>query len=301
MTSPTPWSGSWDIEETHVNKVIACVDGAAYTAGVCDFAVWSAKRLDISLEFLHALDRHPERAPATDFSGSIGFDAQESLLRELAELDEKRSTLAQRHGRELLDEASRRARDAGLARVDSRQRHGNLVEALLDLEEQARLFVLGKHHQEERVGRLPWNSNVERVVRSVQRPVLVAAARFREPKNFVIAFDGSGTGRKMVEMVAGSPLLRGLLCYLVTVGNESAVIQEQLDRARTTLAAAGFEVQANVVAGDPETALPAYLEAHAGDLLVMGAYGHSRIRQFILGSTTAMLLRTVGVPVLVLR
>src|SRR5690606_31888684 len=150
---------------------------------------------------------------------------------------------------ELLDEATRRAKEAGLARVDSRQRHGSLVEALLELEEQARLFVLGKHHQEERVGRLLWNSNVERVVRSVQRPVLVAAAKFREPKRFAIAFDGSGTGSKMVAMVAGSPLLRGLSCHLVTVGNESTAIQESLDWARTTLAAAGFEVQASVVAG----------------------------------------------------
>ncbi|MBU2284983.1 MAG: universal stress protein, partial [Gammaproteobacteria bacterium] len=37
------------------------------------------------------------------------------------------------------------------------------------------------------------------------------------------------------------------------------------------------------------------------DLLVMGAYGHSRIRQLIVGSTTTALLRTSPVPVLVLR
>ena len=284
-----------------MNKVIACVDGAAYTAGVCDFAVWSARRLDVPLEFLHVLDRHPERAPVTDYSGSIGFGAQEALLEELAELDEKRSTLAQRHGRELLGEATRRAKDAGLTLLESRQRHGHLVEALLELEEQTRLFVLGKHHQAERVGRLLLDSNVERVVRSVQRPVLVASARFQEPRSFAIAFDGSGTGRKMVEMVAGSPLLRGLTCHVVTCANESAKVQEQLDWARAALAAAGFEVQASVAPGEPEAALPTYMEAHVIDLLVMGAYGHSRIRQFIVGSTTATLLRTVGMPVLVLR
>ena len=43
------------------------------------------------------------------------------------------------------------------------------------------------------------------------------------------------------------------------------------------------------------------LEAHAVDLLVMGAYGHSRIRSMILGSTTTHLLRTCQVPVLLLR
>jgi nucleotide-binding universal stress UspA family protein len=36
-------------------------------------------------------------------------------------------------------------------------------------------------------------------------------------------------------------------------------------------------------------------------LLAMGAYGHSRIRQLIVGSTTTTLLRTSAVPVLILR
>lgn len=37
------------------------------------------------------------------------------------------------------------------------------------------------------------------------------------------------------------------------------------------------------------------------DLLVMGAYGHSRIRSMLLGSTTTQLLRTCPIPVLLLR
>ncbi len=36
-------------------------------------------------------------------------------------------------------------------------------------------------------------------------------------------------------------------------------------------------------------------------LLVMGAYGHSRVRQFILGSTTTHLIRTCHVPVMLFR
>jgi nucleotide-binding universal stress UspA family protein len=34
------------------------------------------------------------------------------------------------------------------------------------------------------------------------------------------------------------------------------------------------------------------------DLLVMGAYGHSRLREFILGGVTRSLLREMTVPVL---
>ncbi|MGY6631794.1 MAG: universal stress protein, partial [Wenzhouxiangella sp.] len=37
------------------------------------------------------------------------------------------------------------------------------------------------------------------------------------------------------------------------------------------------------------------------ELLVMGAYGHSRIRHLIVGSTTTAVLRSCSIPVLLLR
>ena len=284
-----------------MNKVIACVNESSSVLNVCDYAAWAAQRLAAPLEFLHVLDRHPEKAPITDFSGTIGLGSQETLLDELSALDEQRSTLAQRHGCELLDGVVRRARDTGLAAVQGRQRHGGLVETLLDLEPEARLFVLGQHHPAEQGVKLHLDHHVEQAIRSVQRPILVAAANYREPKRFVIAFDGSPTGQKMVETVAGSPLLKGLRCDVVMAGDATAEVQSQLAWARTSLIAAGFDAQSSVKTGEPETALPNYLKVYSADLLVMGAYGHSRIRQLIVGSTTTTLLRTSPVPVLVLR
>jgi nucleotide-binding universal stress UspA family protein len=37
------------------------------------------------------------------------------------------------------------------------------------------------------------------------------------------------------------------------------------------------------------------------DLLVMGAYGHSRIRTLMIGSTTTALLRATSISMLVMR
>lgn len=42
----------------------------------------------------------------------------------------------------------------------------------------------------------------------------------------------------------------------------------------------------------------AYLSAHSADLLVMGAYGHSRARQFVLGGATNEVFANVTIPVL---
>jgi nucleotide-binding universal stress UspA family protein len=44
--------------------------------------------------------------------------------------------------------------------------------------------------------------------------------------------------------------------------------------------------------------LGAYVASHAADLLVMGAYGHSRLREFVLGGATNSLLSKPPLPIL---
>ncbi len=284
-----------------MNKVYACIDGQTNTPAVIDGGIWAAQRLDVRLEFLHVLERSPQRAPIRDYSGALGLGAQDALLQELSELDERRGKLAQEAGRRLLASARERAVAAGHTRLDGRLRHGHLSEAALELEADARLFVLGEHYHASTAARIHLDHHVERLVRTVHRPVLVVPGdSFVAPQRVVLAFDGSATAARMVERVAGSPLLAGLPVMLVMAGEDTPPARGQLSRAQQALEERGFSVSSEIRAGDPETVLPARTRDH-GTLLVMGAYGHSRIRQFIVGSTTTTLLRTSTVPVLIIR
>lgn len=278
-----------------MNKIVACVDGASYTEAVCDYAVWAATRLEVPLEFLHVLVKAPDAR--LDASGSIGLGAQESLLAELAALDEQRSTLAREHGRRVLEAVRERALSGGASDVDVRQRHGELVDTLLELQEDTRLYVLGQHDYEIKPKRFLLDHNLEGAVRTLQRPILVATAQFSSPSNFMIAFDGSATARKMVEMVADSPILRGLDCSIVTVGGDTEALQWGEQR----LVQAGFQVNTHRLEGEAVDTLMEFSEREQMDMLVMGAYGHSRIRHLVVGSTTTSILRRTRIPVFILR
>ncbi len=284
-----------------MNPVLACIDGGPQTQGVCDYASWAARRVSAPLRFLHVLDRQPEHALVHDLSGNIGVDAQETLLAELTQLDENRSRVAQRHGRELLDAARRRAVDHGLPEPEVLQRHGNLVDTILELEDETRLVVLGQHPVPGSVPRLHLDQDVERVVRSLNKPVLVTTTTFREPERVIIAFDGSATGRKLIDALAASPFLQDLEGILITAGPDIERIAAEQQWAVDTLRAAGFNVEARHQTGNAEAVLQDQIQKRQADLLIMGAYGHSRIREFIVGSTTTTLLRTSAVPVLILR
>ena len=284
-----------------MNKVLACIDGSVYTQSVCDHAVWAALRLAAPLEFLHVLDRHPETAATRDLSGNIGLGSQDSLLSDLAALDEKRSKLAQQRGRAMLDDAIRRAKEQGVASVEPRLRHGALVDTLTELENDVRLFVLGKRGEHADFAKLHLGSELERAVRAVHRPLLVASRQFKPIQTFLIAFDGSATTRKGVEMIAASPLFKGLPCHVVMAGGDTPETRVQLQWAHDQLAGAGFEVHSSIQRGNADAVISQYVAANAIDVLVMGAYGHSRIRQLIVGSTTTAMIRTCLIPVLLLR
>lgn len=284
-----------------MNKVLACIDASVYAQSVCDHAVWAAGRLDAPLEFLHVLNRHPVAAAARDLSGSIGLGSQDALLAELVQLDEKQNKLAQQHGRELLDRVVSHVKEQGVPRVAPRLRNGALVDALTDLEKDVRLFVLGKRGEHADFATLHLGSELERAVRAVQRPLLVTSRQFKPIHRFLIAFDGSQTMRKGVEMVATEPLLEGLPCHLVMAGNDIAETRAQVQWAHELLASAGFDVHSSIQPGNAESVIGQYVSANGIDLLVMGAYGHSRIRQLIVGSTTTTVLRTCLIPVLLVR
>ena len=284
-----------------MNKVLACIDGSVYTQSVCDHAVWAALRLATPLEFLHVLDRHPETAATRDLSGNIGLGSQDSLLSDLAALDEKRSKLAQQRGRAMLDDAIRQAKEQGVASVEPRLRHGALVDTLTELEKDVRLFVLGKRGEHADFAKLHLGSDLERAVRAVHRPLLVASRQFKPIQTFLIAFDGSETTRKGVEMLAASPLFKGLPCHVVMAGDDTPNTRVQIQWAHEKLASAGFEVHSGIRPGNADAVISQYVSANAIDVLVMGAYGHSRIRHLIVGSTTTATIRTCLIPVLLLR
>lgn len=283
-----------------MSQVIACIDGSRITLSVCDYAAWASRRMDAPLDFLHVLGRAEYPVPA-DLSGNIGLGSREHLLQELAGLDEKRSRVALEQGRLMLDAAKARAIADGVPNPTSRQRHGELVDTLLEFQSDIRLLVMGRQGEQGDSAGEHIGSHLENVVRTLHRPILVIPSDFSEPRRILIAFDGSATTRKAVDIVAHSPLFRGLPCHVVMVGADKAEARVELDWARERLETDGFDVTAEIRPGEVEAVLCAYRAEHAIDLIVMGAYGHSKIREFLVGSTTARLIRCSEVPLLLLR
>jgi nucleotide-binding universal stress UspA family protein len=285
----------------HKEKVLACVDQSHYAACVADYAAWAARRIHAPLEFLHIIDRSELVTHEEDHSGAIGIDAQEQLLKKLSSEDEVRLRAAREAGREFLNGLRERAIDAGAPEVDMRQRYGELVETLHEQEDGVQLLVLGRRGAAAETTQRDLGRNVERVVRALRKPILAVTDQFVEPKHAMFAFDGSAVTRRGVDMIAGSALFPGIPILLLMSGKVSGDGEGKLEWARKRLENAGYKVEARLVPGDAEAVIASTALNEKIDLLIMGAFGHSPLRQLFFGSKTADLLRSSGIPTLLLR
>lgn len=279
-------------------KILAFVDGSQYSASVCDYAAWAAGRLGADVELIHVLGRR-EKA-TSELSGTIALGARSSLMADLANLDAQQAKLSSHRGRAILEDASARVRGDGHSAPSTQLRNGDIVEAVAERGADARLMVIGKRGEGHEAAQDHLGSNMERLIRATTSPVLVANGTFHPVNKVCLAYDGGTSAIKALKTLAASPIFKDIDVTLVTVGGDAHVL-ERLNDAQALLADAGINAQHENLTGEPDVALADFVEARGFDMVVMGAYGHSRIRSLIIGSTTTAVIRSCKVPVLLMR
>jgi len=284
-----------------MKSILVCIDASAYAESVCGLAVWVAQRTACAVALLHVIQRNDSIAARNDWSGSIGLGVKTELLEALTEIDEAHAKIAIQRGHLLLDAAEERCLAAGITDVKGVHRHGGILETITELESNADLIVIGKRGASSSFAANHIGSKVERVIRASTKPVLVAAASASQINRIVLAFDGSEYARRALNFVGKSLLFTGLEIHLVFVSQDDEMSARLLETAVATLKTHAIDATSVILHGDPAGAIAGYAADADCDLLVMGAYGHSHIRNLIVGSTTTSLVRIMNCPVLLVR
>lgn len=119
-------------------------------------------------------------------------------------------------------------------------------------------------------------------------------------ENVLIAWDGSATATRAVH--AALPILAMAKKVTVLIINKgSKMAGEPGADMATYLARHGLNVTVDVITNTQTTVaetLLNYVSDNGKDLVVMGGYGHSRVREFLFGGATRDILAAMTVPVL---
>lgn len=141
---------------------------------------------------------------------------------------------------------------------------------------------------------------LESVLRNAPRPVTAVPKVLPGGGDILIAYDGSLQAARTLQMFVASGLAAVGDVQVLHVGSKKSIASAKLvDRAIEFLGFHGVQAQPLKITTSEATAkvlVDVAAEQSAG-LLVMGAFGRSRIREFFIGSVTCSVLQTTQVPV----
>ena len=281
-----------------MKNLLICTDGSNYSQECCRYGTWLAKQARAHVEVLYVTDLRQFEVPVVaDLSGSHGIQPFEGMVTHLQEVEEQKAEFVK-------DSALSIFEAAGLSeRVQFHHETGLLVDAIDAYAARADLVLLGKRGEHVNFTTEHLGSMLERVVRSASKPCLVTPRQFRPIDHVAVAYDGSPSCKKALEFMSKVELFRAFNLQVIVVneGRHEDKAAELLAEAEVMMNRLSLYPACQILNGVAETAIADYVKHTKVDLLVAGAYGHTRIRELLIGSTTTALLRNCHVPVLCFR
>lgn len=271
------------------NDILLHVDASRAGAARLDFAIQLATRLDAHLTGLYV---HPRLLLPAAFAADLPpqyFEMQTEAL--------------EQQGQAVKSAFEAACADPGL-RWEWREARGVAVDELASQARYADLLVLGQSNPDEPDHELP--GVPDEVLLAAGRPLLLLphGGASRQPgKRVLVAWNASRESARALHDAL--PLMRGAEQVTVMVADVDGGEAEEAAAPGADiclhLARHGIVAQAQHVRGSDIDVSDILLSRAADldvDLIVMGAYGHSRLRELMLGGVTRQMLRQMTVPVL---
>ncbi len=278
-----------------VKRILIPTDGSEYSKTAQDYGIYLARKLGAELTGLFIMDLKIIQDPLfDDISGFMGLSSTREIYPFIEKgMDERADSI--------LGDFDERCKQQGIT-PGLKKLRGIVDEMIIEEGENADCIILaqrGEHYSLTDGGLL--GSTSESVVRKTGKPVLVTPLEFKEIRKVGLAYDGGPHAERALTIAAELTItLASTLTVLIITGDDEQA--EILGKKVTSfLDSYDIALSLEIRGGKEEQEIVRFSGEGVVDLLVMGAYGHSRIRKFILGSTTSYVIRKSEIPVLLIR
>ena len=279
-----------------IQNILIPTDGSDYGKTAIAYGVYFARKLNAQLTGLHVVDMRLLRGPVfTDISGSIGLPPYQDFLPAIESgLNAKADAILQDF---------RGQCEAAGVHPETKKVTGVIDETIIEEGHKCCDWILlaqrGEHFHIDDGAIL--GSTAQSIVRRSGKPVLVTPEHFREIKSMAVAYDGSAPAHKALKLAAELSKQAAWPLCVVMVTADRASEEEISKKAETFLSSFKVDSAAVILTGKEDKALLKFIQEGTVELLVMGAYGHNRLQELLLGSTTSSIIRKSTIPVLLTR
>jgi nucleotide-binding universal stress UspA family protein len=277
-----------------IKNILIPLDGSEHSYAALEYAMWMTEKFDGRLFGQHIIDTISiEGTFFHDVSGSMGFEPYMDFSSKMREILEERGKL-------ILDDFAQKCQQRNI-KCQSFLDTGLIPNEICERAKVADLVVIGHRGVSEGFSTGLLGTTAETITRKSPRPVFVSTKKFKVVERPLLAYDGSQRASSAMESAAEfcSVLHLPLKVLTVTKADRSADIVIQ--QARSYLSSYDVETRFEVDHGYPEQKIIEHLTNFDHDLLFIGAYGHRRIIEMVLGSATEYVLRNSPCPVFLNR
>lgn len=273
--------------------ILAGIDGSNLSNSVIDYAIWISKQSESPVKFLHTIE-HSHHSDIPHHEGNLTPNMKEHLLEELSDEERLESKQLIADGKTIINNAREKAEQAGLTDIIAKQRHGSLPEALVDLESELAMVVLGSKGEDHKGDKQGLGAQLEAAIRAIHTPVFIVKGEFSTPKKMMFAYNGSPTSKTALQLVAqGHFCNQALELHIVSVKSTMDDAQALIDEATAVFEKENVAITTKALAGEAVDELTAYQQQNDIDVTAMGAFSHGKVHGFFFGSfTTRMLLES---------
>ena len=275
-------------------NIMIAIDGSAYTESVINYAVALAKIYDSQIHVLTVAD-----VRIFEWASAMGADGFVTIVPSGAYQEESVKILEEKCEKILQKCASLLENDH--VRFKLEKMVGSPVEIILSKAQIADLVIMGKRGEFERWDNHELGVTVQMVCRNITKPLLVVKKDFRPIQRILLGYDGSVHANKALQYSANLAERYHAAIVVVCVTDDKDFGRLCCQEAADYLEAYTSEVPREVISGTPDRALVGYAQTNNMDLIAIGAFGRSRIREAILGSTTEHILRFSTCPILLAK
>lgn len=276
--------------------ILCCVDGKNYSQSVCDYAVMISNNMKLPLKILNIVE-HSSKSDKLDLSGNIKLGEKDDILEKLTNEESIKSKQIIKEGKDLLLALKEKALITCEQEITLMQAHGDVLDNILELQDEISILIIGiKSHDKNKIG-----ENVKDIIRELNKPILLVNSEFITPKKILIAYNGSEESKKILTTAVRNPIFKDVTRDIVNINDDKLFSEKILDEAKKIYAKSEIDIKTSVLSGDAKTEILTYMYENDCDILAMGAFGHSRIKEFIFGSFTSEIIAQSKKPILFYR
>lgn len=274
-----------------ISSLLIATDGSAYADVAAECSAWLATRLDARITALYVIDA---RRLASHFIKHIAEILESSPSEGLTD---RVRDYYRRQGLEALKRVVSICERYGVT-CQTNLKTGNVVKVVADEAAQTDLLVIGERGEDEEFETGFLGSVTEKLVRKVNRPVLLTGLQFRGFRKALLAYDGSEGARAAMKMLARLAVALSMdvdAVQMIEEGEPTTALNEVISYFENY----PVHYTTHYLRGDSHSVITDHAKEIECDLIVMGGYDNWVADSMALGTTTDYLIRNSPVPVLV--